>query len=197
MSIDQTSQLLQLILNSVLMLTTCVVIWGVLTVRHIAIHNRLRSLNQEYFELLNHAVMLRGDRLQQIRGQLQQFRQRYQITHLSLLVLYVALLLLGLSAFIVVLRSLLNWQWLITGSLLLFALGTGAMLVGSGFALLDFYQARQSVLEEMSWVLGLGDNAPDAKAAKAPQRPPRNPAPTKATPRKSHTKIVELAGTQR
>ncbi|MBD2464324.1 DUF2721 domain-containing protein [Oscillatoria sp. FACHB-1407] len=195
MSIEQTSQLLQLILNSVLMLTTCVVIWGVLTVRHIAIHHRLRGLNQEYFELLNHAVMLRGDRLHQIRNQLQQFRQRYQTIYLSLLTLYGAVLFLSISAFMIVLRSLLNWQWLITGSLLLFALGTGAMLVGIGLALLDFYRSRQTMVEEMSWVLGLGEDVMDLKLAKTP-RTARSGTSSGAIVRKP-TKTVEMVSSQR
>ena len=198
MDIEQTSQLLQLILNSVLMLSTCVVIWGVLVGRHMATHNRLRGLNQEYFQLLNHAVMLRGDRLHQIRGQLQQFRQRYQLTHLSLLTIYAALLLLGINVFAIALRTLVNWQWLIAGSLVLFAIGTVAMILSTALALLEACQSRQSVLEEMSWVLGLGDNAIDAKVSKSQSKPqgrsPRNPASAGATARKPLAKSAELVG---
>lgn len=201
MSVEQTSQLLQLVLNSVLMLTVCVVLWGVLIVRHTAVHNRLRGLNQEYFELLNHAVMLRGDRLQQIRGQLQQFRQRYQITHLGLLTLYAALLLLGLSTLVLALRSLLNWEWLIVGSLLLFTVGIAAMLAGTALALLDFWRSRHSVLEEMSWVLDLGEGVGETKPQKAlpaktlPKTPTRSGRPTVpvgGSPRKTQVKPGEL-----
>ncbi|NJN59144.1 MAG: hypothetical protein HC879_17430, partial [Leptolyngbyaceae cyanobacterium SL_5_9] len=97
MSLEQTNQLIQLVLNSALMMAACVVLLGGLLVRHTATHRQLRSLNQEYSELMVGSVLLKGDRLLQVKHQLRQLRQQYQDAFRSILVIHYALLTFVLS----------------------------------------------------------------------------------------------------
>ncbi|HEY9622280.1 MAG TPA: DUF2721 domain-containing protein [Crinalium sp.] len=176
MTVEQTSQLIQLILNSVLMVTACVIVLGVLLVRHTAVNNRLQQMNQEYFQLLSHAVLLRGARLLQIKAQLQQLRQRYRTSHRSLLSVYYALILLVVSTFLVALRTMIDWQGLITISLVFFTLGVGVLLFSIGFALLDFRSSQRSLWQEVNWVMTLGEVAH--------VKPPVQPRRSLFTPRR-------------
>jgi hypothetical protein len=156
MSVEQTSQLIQLILNSALMVTACVITLGGLLVRHAAINDRLRLTHREYFELFSGIGVLKGDRRSQLRQQLRQLRQRYRLAYRSLLAVHSALVCLLSSTFVMALRTLVNWNGLISGGLVLFAIGVGIFLVGAGFALLDFYTAGRSLPENFMGISGSG-----------------------------------------
>jgi len=186
MDVEQTTQLIQLILNSVLMVTACVVVLGVLLMRHTAIHGRLRSMNQEYFQLLGDAVVFRGDRLLQVKHQLLQFRNHYSTTYFSLMLVYLALMTFGASTLLLALRTLVNWQWLITLSLTVFMVGMGVLLSGVGLSLVDFCLSRRSLLEEMNWVLGLGDRSGTAAKSDAgsQRRTKRSPRSSQRSPQR-------------
>jgi hypothetical protein len=171
MTVEQTSQLIQLILNSVLMVTACVIVLGVLLVRHTAVNNRLQQMNQEYFQLLSNAVALRGARLLQIKAQLQHLRQRYRVSHHSLLSVYYALILLVVNTFLLALRTMVNWQGLITISLVFFTLGVGILLLSVGWALLDFRKSQRSLWQEVNWVLTLGEPNADTLSPQESTRP--------------------------
>jgi hypothetical protein len=200
MTVEQTSQLIQLILNSVLMVIACVVLLGALLVRHTAIYNRIRMMNHEYFQLFDTAVMFRGDRLLHLKQQLQQLRQQHYTNYSSLLATYSALLVLALSTLTLSLRALFNWPWLIVGSLICFAIGVAIWLIGVGLALIEFYTARRSLLEEISWVLNLGSSGGHSGSSSgspvgasnqaAPSRSPRRSLP----PRRSLRKLVRSEG---
>jgi Protein of unknown function (DUF2721) len=186
MTVEQTSQLIQLILNSVLMVTACVIVLGVLLLRHTAVNNRLQQMNQEYFQLLSNAVTLRGARLLQIKAQLQHLRQRYRTSHHSLLSVYYALILLVISTFLVALRTMVDWQGLITISLVFFTLGVGVLLLSVGWALLDFRRSQRSLWQEVNWVLTLGElGTTVVSSPNPPARPVRRLSGATIQPRKT------------
>jgi hypothetical protein len=183
MSLEQTSQLIQLVLNSALMVTACVIVLGGLQVRHMATHRQLRSLSQEYAELMGDAV-LRGDRLLQVKHQLRQLRQHYQDAYRSILVIHYALLSFVLSGLTVALRTIANADWLIGLALVLFIAGLAILLLGLGLTLADLHTAKRSLWDEINWVLSLGD-LPALKEA----------APTRsARPQKAPRKVARSVG---
>jgi Protein of unknown function (DUF2721) len=171
MSVDQTSQLIQLVLNSVLMAIACGLVLLVMLTRHTAIGQQLRLLNRDVQTLFDgidplqeafiaEAVFpttarhylpssVRRERANQLKAQQQHLRQRYRMTQTSMLVTYGALLLLLSNTGLLAFRTLINWDWLVSLSLYLFTGGTLVFLVGVGLALLDGYRSRRSLLEEL------------------------------------------------
>jgi hypothetical protein len=146
MSVEQTSQLIQLILNSALMAIAAGIILVGLLLRHTALHLRLRDVHDSTEELMGGGVVFRGDRFTHLRHQQQYFRQRCRASFQSILFAYGALMLLLFNVLLLSLRTLLDWSWLIPGSLVLFLLGAGATLLALGAALIDFYRAQRAIL---------------------------------------------------
>lgn len=187
MSLEQTSQLIQLVLNSVLMVAACVMILAVLLVRHTATHRQLRSLNQEYSELMGSSVLLRGDRLLQVKHQLRQLRQQYQDAYRSILVIHCALLIFVSSGLTVALRTIANADWLITAALVLFVVGLVMLLLGLTLALVDLHAAKRSLWDEIRWALSLSTAGEtpllESKSEMTEKRSPQLKKPTRKLPR--------------
>lgn len=179
MSVEQTTQLIQLILNSVMMITACVVVLVGLMVRHVSISDRLQAMNREYFELLNGSSPLKNERLAQLKRQLRQVRQRCRTAQNGVLAVHYALLLFITSTFVLTLRTVVSWGWLIPGSLLLFMLGVGMLLLSMMLTLIDFQASDRSLWEEMKWVLSLSRGGV-AELKNSLQLPPSRP--TRALP---------------
>lgn len=171
MSVDQTSQLIQLVLNSVLMAIACGLVLLAILTRHTGIDQQLRLLNRDVQTLFDgidplqeafiaedvfpttsrHYVPSRArrERASQLKMQQQYLRQRYRISQTSMLATYVALLLLLSNTGLLALRTLIDWDGLVTLSLYLFIAGILMFLMGVGLALLDVYRSRRSLLEEL------------------------------------------------
>jgi len=182
MSLEQTSQLIQLVLNSALMVAACVVILGGLLARHTATHRHLRSLSQEYSELMSGSALLRGDRLLQVKHQLRQLRQQYQDAYRSILVIHYALLTFVLSGLTVALRTIANADWLIPAALVLFIVGLVILLLGLALALADLHAAKRSLWDEIQWALNLGNlGETPLLGAKPEMKEKRSPLPKKPT----------------
>jgi len=116
MSVDQTSQLIQLVLNSVLMAIACGLVLLALLTRHTAIYQQLCLLSRDVQALFDGIDPLwdafisedvfpsaarhylpaatRRERASLLKAQQQYLRQRYRLTQTSVLATYGALLLL-------------------------------------------------------------------------------------------------------
>lgn len=149
MTVEQTSQLIQLILNAALMVTACGLVLAGLLARHSALYVRLRTLHQDYLDRMVGSAMLQGDRMTQLKSQQKQFRQRYRSAQNSILTIYAALMTLLVSTLLLALRTVTDQSWLISLSMMFFNGGIALFLAGVGLALVDFYQSRQSLLEEL------------------------------------------------
>lgn len=171
MSVDQTSQLIQLVLNSVLMAIACSLVLLAIMTRQTATDQQLRRLNRDAQTLfdgidpLREAFIaedvflgasrhylpfsVRRERANQLKQQRKHLQQRHRMTQTSILATYTALLLLLSNTGLLALRTLLNWDWLVTLSLYLFTAGTLVFLLSIGLALLDLYRSRCSLLEEL------------------------------------------------
>lgn len=162
MSVEQTTQLIQLILNSVLMSVACALVLGGLTARHAAIGQQIqhrRWEGQDSAELSSLGMVTPG-RQRQSRKQRQQLRYRYQLARYSVLSAYYALLFSGLSCFILVIRGMVDWNLLIPVSLGFFVIGVATLLVAVGLTLIDWHLGDRSLLEETHKLLSFGQDAP-------------------------------------
>lgn len=185
MTVEQTNQLIQLTLNSVLMIVACgMVLTGVLR-RYRAIAEQLQAVTREYFDLAEPGERWQGDRLLFLKSQIRQLRQSYKMTQVSVQTTYSALALLVASTLSMSLRTLVGLDWLIHLSLALFVIGVGILLLGVGVALFDSYIASRPLWDEVNWVLNLGDARslpalPSGKprTSRKPRKVPRRAVPS-------------------
>ncbi len=155
MSVTQTTQLIQLILNSVLMVIACVIVLSVLVIRHTAIHNRLHILNRERFELLNETEPLWNSRLVSLNKHLRHLQQQHKTASSSIFILHYALICFALSVLVLTLRTVAPVNWLVSSALVLFTGGIGLLLIGLLLVLMDFYRSNRSLWHEIKWVRDL------------------------------------------
>lgn len=191
MSVEQTTQLIQLILNSVLMSVACALVLGGLTTRHAAIRHQLQSVSRsDYSQEIDNWIVrplteLSRSHIYQIRHQLKRLRYRYQISRYSVLSAYYALLFAALSCFTLVLRGLIQWNGLIPIALGLFVLSVATLLVSIGLTLVDWHLSDRALLEEVHKLLGGGNT----NYAAPPQLLRHSNIRSKETALKNHQKM--------
>ncbi|MEM8546450.1 MAG: hypothetical protein AAGF66_20950 [Cyanobacteria bacterium P01_H01_bin.119] len=152
MTVQQTSQLIQLILNAALMLGVCVLLWGGLWLRHTALADRLKTLHLDYIRLFHtlpvdeHKRDCR-DRLQTLRRQQRYLQYHCRMAKRCALVLHYALLGFIFSIFALAARCLFYLDWLVPVSMVVFTAGTALLLLCVGLALMDIqrFQVQSSV----------------------------------------------------
>ncbi len=170
MSVEQTTQLIQLILNSVLMSVACALLLGGLTAHHAAIAHQLQLLTQRGLDgtdsrwrsesALDLSGNPSGNPSGNLRRQLQLAQYRYRLSRYSVLSAYYALLFAIISCFALTIRGMLDWNWLIPFALALFVLGVSTLLVAVGLTLIDFHLSGNPLLDEARRLLSLGrDNS--------------------------------------
>lgn len=127
MTVAQTTQLIQLILNSTLMLAIALAWWGVVWLRHSALVAQLQR-------------PLPRDGCGLARRQRRQAQRRCRLMRSSALVMHTVLLLLTASLFCLAWRTLVGADWLVPLALVLFVVGSGGLLLSVGLALVEFHQ---------------------------------------------------------
>jgi len=171
MSVEQTSQLLQLILNSVLMVAVCGVVLMGLLAHQGTLYQRLQWLNRECREQLMGTAFLERDRFQYMKVQQKILRERYRQAQNSIFLAYAALLALLLSTFLLSCRTFLQVNSLIPSSLFFFVLGNIALLCSAGLILLEVQRGRNSVLSELrDWMRGVEPRPEPPRLALPPSR---------------------------
>jgi len=148
MTVDQTTQLIQLILNSVMMVTACIIVLGGLMIRYVTVKNRLQVTHKEYLELLTQ-VPHQQELLQTLKGRLRHLRHQHRMAHGSVLTIQYALLFFVISIFALTLRTILDFSWLIPIALIFFTLGILGVLISVTFTLNDFHVAGHSIWREI------------------------------------------------
>ncbi|NJK53935.1 MAG: DUF2721 domain-containing protein [Leptolyngbyaceae cyanobacterium SU_3_3] len=159
MSVEQTTQLIQLILNSVLMIVACAFVLGGLLLRRSALENRLQTTSLEYYQVLHLTYDSQGDRLLRLKKQLRRLQQQIQSSYNGVLTIYYALMLFVASTFALALRTVVNHTWLISLAMLLFIIGVGILLLSIAIVLLDLYQADRPFWQEMQGMLHFGQTS--------------------------------------
>lgn len=145
MSVEQTTQLIQLILNSALMLAIAVGWWGVMWLRHSTLVSQIQAHQRHTYRLAAESL-LDSDLLTSRRQQRYHLQTRYCLTRHSVLIMHYVLLGLVSSLFCLSLRTLFGGEWLIPTALALFILGVTGLMLSVALALMEFYQI--TLLEE-------------------------------------------------
>ncbi|EKQ68259.1 Protein of unknown function (DUF2721) [Leptolyngbyaceae cyanobacterium JSC-12] len=152
MSVEQTTQLIQLILNSVLMSVACALVLGGLTARHSAIAEQLQALHFTEELTLEPTRSRRG----QSRNQIRRLQYRYTLSRYSVVVAYYALFFAIVSCLTLALRGIINWNGLISLALVLFVVGVATLLVSVGLTLVDWHLSDRPMLDEARRLLSMG-----------------------------------------
>lgn len=137
MSIAQTTQLLQLVLNSAIMMVVALAWWGIVVMRLSAVTAQMQRLRRQ---LRRGDMPLRQGSLARLRQHRHELGVRYRLTRHSVLIMHYVLLVLMASLFFLSLRALISANGLITVALFLFVLGCAGILLSVVLALMEFYQ---------------------------------------------------------
>ncbi len=181
MSVEQTTQLIQLILNSVLLTVACALALGRLGIRQATVEEHLKAASRHYSDLLelrgemegNGKVLPLQSRLNQAKKALRQLQQRYQALHQSLLATHYAFLFAVISTFMMALRALVNADWLITLAIGLFVVSVSVLLLGVGWTLVEIHHSKLPLWQEVEGMLSLDRPVrlnPQAKMVRATSR---------------------------
>ncbi|MEL6814502.1 MAG: hypothetical protein AAFP03_06780 [Cyanobacteria bacterium J06598_3] len=164
MSIEQTNQLILLILNSVLMSLLSALLLGGAWLRQNNLLQQLHQVRLRYRRMAhqssartlakaieegtavpvaesNHAKV-RAE-FKHVRDRRQQLNAQYQWSRVGMLTLHGVLMIFGISLFTLALRSLFAFDLLISTALFLFTLGAGGLLAGTGCILIDLSQGNR------------------------------------------------------
>lgn len=149
MSIAQTSQLLQLVLNSAVMMVIALIWWGVVVFRLNMVSNHMQRLRRQCRR--TQADDDRQQLLMRLRQRRHDLTVRYRLTRHSALIMHYVLLSLMASLLLLSLRALVNSNLLITSALFLFVLGAAGILLSVALALMEFYQLNLLMVQEPDW----------------------------------------------
>lgn len=197
MGVDQTSQLIQLLLNSILMVVACIILLTGLSMRHSLIAQELYSWHRAYLELSKSEdwqtlkewfpwlPTTLGERpigaiLTRLRAYAHQLRQRHKAMHTTLLLLYYALSAFVASTFTLALRLVVEWNGLIQVAIGFFVLGLGMLWGGVGLVLWDIHRSRSSLWDEFIWSANPLEKKPGVRSVASPKRKPVPPPSQKA-----------------
>lgn len=153
MSVEQTTQLIQLILNSVLMIVACAFILAGLLLRRSALEHRLQTTSLEYYQVLHLAYESQGDRLLLIKKQLRHLQQQVKLAQNGTIAIHYAFIVFVASTFTLSLRTVLDATWLITTALALFAVGIGILLLSVTLLLLDLHKSDRPFWQEIKGMI--------------------------------------------
>lgn len=151
MSIEQTNQLILLILNSVLMTLLSSLLLGGAWLRQNALLRQLNQTRAHYRKItrspaialateqaLHPSANIQATELKYVRDRRAHINEQYQWSRIGTLVLHATLLIFSVSLFALALRALLAFDSLISTALFLFTVGAASLLIGIGCILVDF-----------------------------------------------------------
>ena len=163
MTVEQTNQLISLILNSVLMMLLSALLLGVAWLRQQALLERLEKVSARYRQLTQAGLeraepeplaepaaqsdpaRLTAAGLKQVRDRRLRLRSQYRWSYVGMLVLHGALMTFGISLLSLALRSLLVIDTLISTGLFLFVAGSTGLIAGLSCILIDVAKGNQQV----------------------------------------------------
>lgn len=156
---DDTTQLIQLILNSVLMVLACTVVLGGLLLRRSVLENRVQLISIEYFQRLNQFEQ--PNRLLMLKKQVRYLQQRVKSANNGILVLSYALMLFVASTLTLAIRTVFSADWLVVLAMALFIAGSAIVLFSVAIVLLDLHRSERPFWHEVRDLL-----MPDAPKAR-------------------------------
>lgn len=162
MSVQTVTQIIQLILAPVVMVTACGIIIGGMQNRNAAINDRLRALARERLDLLRIASATSAqddpylmERLDEIETQTPGLLRRHSLAHQAVLTVYSAIMLFVLCMFVIAVAAQTHAAWIATGALLVFLAGTLVLLLGIVRIVMEVRQELVAVHFEVERVMAL------------------------------------------
>ncbi|HEY3291306.1 MAG TPA: DUF2721 domain-containing protein, partial [Anaerolineae bacterium] len=130
LSVAAVSQLIQFIIAPVVMISTCGLILNGIVQQYGSVDERLRGMMRERMTLLGKTAMTRfdDDRIVQIDAQVPIIRQRHKKLHQAIMLLYISIVILVSSMFVIAVATLLENAYFSNAALVLFMAGTAVML---------------------------------------------------------------------
>jgi hypothetical protein len=191
MDVAQTTQLIYLMLNSVLMMNACALLLAGLLSRQTVVRDRVQTASREFVASVHlsavprngNAITLREPRQFLLKKQLRQMHQRFRAASNSVLAVSYALLLFVASTLMLALRALVNLDGLIPIALGLFSVGVGILLMGIVLMLYDLHMSDRSLWQEVKELVGVGRNSNEAKSGARLQSPAKASETTQTTAR--------------
>ncbi len=140
MTVEQTTQLIALILNSALMVLLSGLLWGAAWYRQQSLMTRLQETQRSQQLLFVNARPNRESQLHHLRQQRQRQRRQFRLAYISMVTLHYTLAMLMLSILLLGLRMLIFSNALISLAILLFVIGSAGLLIGVLLLLADVHQ---------------------------------------------------------
>jgi hypothetical protein len=167
MSAETIARTIQLIIAPVVMVTACAILVSGILSHYAAVNDRLRALTRERFELLKgpdgslsvayaNATVYTKERLEELDRQMPQLAHRLNLIHFALLAIYGAILVFVMSMCAIAVAALgggPNWA---SAALIIFLLGTGALLIGIVLTALEIGRSNDAIQYEVRRVMRIG-----------------------------------------
>lgn len=193
MDVEQTTQLIQLILNSVLMMNACALLLAGLLARQTSASDRVQAASREFAAAVNLSQIRNHPTFKEthqvlLKKQLRHLHQRYRAASNNVLAIHYALLIFVGSTLMLAFRSVINLSWLIPTALGLFSIGVGILLLGVVLTLYDLHTSDRSIWQEIKELLSFGRHSNESKSGlrlhrTKPQDPSQSPSPARTQPR--------------
>ncbi len=158
MTVQLTTNIIQLIVAPVVMITSCSLILSGLLTRYAAVNDRLRVMTRERLDLVFAATpagALQAERLNEIDRQTPDLLTRHTALHNSIFVVYGAILLFIANMFIIALAAFFDSAALATAVLIEFLLATLALFGGVLIAAIEVRSSHRAVQYETRRVSAL------------------------------------------
>jgi len=159
MTIDAIVRTISLILAPVVMITSCAILLNGILTRYESVSARMRAMHRERLELLEGlghttnsgmpTVNFSTRRIHEIEVQLPKLLQRHKLIHNAVLAENASIVLFVISMFVIALAVLTSSSLSATVALLIFLIGTGALLIGVIITTLELSRSQREVAYEI------------------------------------------------
>lgn len=168
MSVMSVTGIIQLIIAPVVMVSACAILVNGLLTRYTSVNDRIRLQSRERLDLLRTSddtilsyrdaaqSAYKRERLIEIDQQMPRLLYRHKLLHHASLAIYAAIALFILSMVLIAFAVPLQAGAIALAVLIVFLLGTLAMLVGVIFTAAEIRRSRDAVDYEALRVLNLG-----------------------------------------
>jgi hypothetical protein len=159
MTIDSIIRTISLILAPEVMISSCAIFLNGIITRYESVGGRMRAMHHERLELLqglDHTASsdmpaggFSSHRIQEIEVQLPRLLRRHKLLRNAVLTENTAIAFFVTSMVFIALAALTNSTFIATAALLIFLIGTGALLVGVIITTLELSRSQREVAYEI------------------------------------------------
>lgn len=165
MTLEMIARTMQFILAPAMMVNACAVLLGGLLAHYAAINARLREMNRERLERVQHtgrdtvstvADIVNLERLSELAAQVPELLSRHRLLRNALLFVYSAAAFCVVSMLVIALAIVLENLVVSVLALVVFLLGTGLALTGLLIVSLEIRRSHHAIDFEVSRIASIG-----------------------------------------